>query len=173
MYPNPPVRMLAPFTLSHFQAFRSCSHVMSNCNATMPVPIKFHTVNKKVLREHKRHTGRRVSRTPSAVLSGRGGTPIWTWTGSPCLDLAGVPPSGPGRVPPPIWAWQGTPSSGPGWGIPWKGPGEKYYGMDIGHPPGVNRQTPVKTVPSHRTTYAGGNGDEQNRSRIYPAHRPL
>ena len=24
-------------------------------------------------------------------------------------------------------------------------------------PPGVNRLTPVKTVPSHRITYAGGN----------------
>ena len=37
----------------------------------------------------------------------------------------------------------------------------KYYGMEMGYiyppPPHVDKHTPVKTVPSRRTTYAGGN----------------
>ena len=60
---------------------------------------------------------------------GRGGTPIWTWLG--------YPPIGPGRNTPEV----PPPPAGPGWGTP----------------PGVDRQTPVKTVPYRRTTYAVGN----------------
>ena len=66
------------------------------------------------------------------------GTPIWTWLGTtPIWTWPGTPHLDPARVPP-IWSWLGYPPSGPGWGTP----------------PGVNRQTPVKTVPSRRTTYA-------------------
>ena len=39
--------------------------------------------------------------------------------------------------------------------LPWTGGGVPTLGYPL--PPGVNRQTPVKTVPSRRTTYAGGN----------------
>ena len=38
------------------------------------------------------------------------------------------------------------------WGLYLPCPGGTYLG---GYPPGVDRQTPVKTVPSRRTTYAG------------------
>ena len=86
--------------------------------------------------------------------------PIWTWPGYPHLDLARVPPSGPGqgtthldlaRVPP-IGTWLGYPPSGPGWGTPlW-----------------TDRQTRVKTLPFRRTTYAGGNKVTQmHRSKIF------
>ena len=42
----------------------------------------------------------------------------------------------------------------------WSGPGTpppRRGGSGPGTPPPVDRQTPVKTVPSRRTTYAGGN----------------
>ena len=130
--------------------------------------------NKKVLlHERKRHTTRQVSSTPSAVLSLRG-YPIHDW----------------GTPQPPSWPSQGVshpwlgylPQSGPGWGTPLEGTWDKslgylsertwdqlkYYGMGMGTPPGVNRQTPVKTVPSHRVTYAGGknsHGKSKSNSR--------
>ena len=120
--------------------------------------------NKKVLlRERKRHTARRVA-IASPCYSGGGildkkffsqsehvssqiwcqkffpllrpGTPPWTWTWDPPypdLDL-------------------GPPLPRPGLGTP------PYPDLDLGPPPrNVNRQTPVKTVPSRHTTYAGGN----------------
>ena len=66
-------------------------------------------LNKKVLRERKRHTARRVVSTPSVVLTGYPLPPSWPgWGGLPGYPspagypLAGYPPS---RVPP----WQGTP----------------------------------------------------------------
>ena len=34
----------------------------------------------------------------------------------------------------------------------------------MGYPPGVNRQMPVKTVPSHRTTYAGTKDGYHNKT---------
>ena len=56
-------------------------------------------VNKKILlREHKRHTARRISSTPSAVLSrgmGKGANPILGQ-----IRMVGYPPPPPGRVPP-------------------------------------------------------------------------
>ena len=75
--------------------------------------------------------------------------------GTPCLNLARVPqpPSGPG---------QGTPQEGT-WNqslwYPQKGYGTSWsiMGWRRGSTLGVDRQTPVKTVPSRRTTYAGGN----------------
>ena len=76
--------------------------------------------------------------------------------GTPQPDLtAGVPEVG--------YPHQGTPQSGytpdrgilpagPGWVPPLAGPGR-----GTPRPPGVDRQTPVKTVPYRRTTYAVGN----------------
>ena len=93
-------------------------------------------LNKKVLlRQRKRHTGRRVTSALSAVLfrggggwypsPGRGIPHLWIGRGStPARD--GAPPSRPGWDMPPIQRW-GTPSpiqrwstplSGPGWGTP-------------------------------------------------------
>ena len=93
---------------------------------------KYRSSTKVLLRERNRHTARRVSSTPSAVLSRVGGgtpslypssvpgqdTPIWTWLGYPYLNLARVPPSGPGwgtpprldlaRVPTPVLTWPGV-----------------------------------------------------------------
>ena len=47
------------------------------------------------------------------------------------------------------------------WGTPWKGHGTSevlWDGDGVNPPPpGVDRHTPVKTVPFRRTTYAGGN----------------
>ena len=87
-------------------------------------------MNKKVLlRERKRHTARCVANTRYVVLTGYppGGVP-----GTP----GGVYPV---RYPPGGGTRSGTPPGG-----------------GLGTPP-VDRQTPVKTVPSRRTTYAGGN----------------
>ena len=109
------------------------------------------------------------------ILTWLGGTPSWvpsilTWgypiLGTPHPDLAwGHPILG---TPHPIVGHPlyrtGVPHPGrdlgPVAGIPpertwyqWK-----YYGMEMGYPPSpdVDRQTPVKTVPSCRTRYAGG-----------------
>ena len=102
-----------------------------------------HEKNKKVLlREHKRHTDRRVASTPSVVLMGGGtpsqdqtggyphhwmgeGYPIQSWTGWGGIPISGripgrmgVPPEGWIGVPlpPPKTRW-GTPSPHPGMGI--------------------------------------------------------
>ena len=107
--------------------------------------------NKKVLlRECKRHTARRVASARGGggcTYLGRGEVPT---LGYPPLhpDLAGggVHSLDRGVPPPPFWPgrWgnylrQGVPTLA---GVP--------------PPPGCG-QTPVKTVPSRRTTYAGGN----------------
>ena len=72
---------------------------------------------------------------------------------TPCLDLARVAP---------IWTWPGYPQEETwdqslGYLPPRKDmePVEVLWGGD-GVPPGVDRQATVKTVPSRRTTYAGG-----------------
>ena len=89
-------------------------------------------LNKKVLlREHERHTARRVASTLSVVLF-QGGTPSLA-RGVPDPRLGGVP-----------HFWLGVPH--PKLGILWNGEGVS---------PGCG-QTPVKTVPSRLTTYAGG-----------------
>ena len=101
--------------------------------------------------------------------------PDLTW-GTPCPDLArgylprgtphpdlagGVPTLGRGYLP-----WGTT--SWPGWGyLPWTEgvatlgyppfwPGRGRYLPRWVLPLGVDRQTPEKTIPSRRTTYAGG-----------------
>ena len=134
--------------------------------------------NKKVLlRERKRHTAHRVASTPYVVLTGY--PPVLAWGGyrvylgtpqpgypqqgtshqgtllpgyPPRLDLAGYPPL-------PGWTWQGTPPA-----APWHSGKCCKALWDMGTPP-VDRQidrwmegqTRVKTLPSRRTTYAGGN----------------
>ena len=87
----------------------------------------YDTVNqnhKKVLmREHKRHTARSASSTPSAVLSGGGHPipgqgapslagvpPVLTWLGGCLIPGWGTPPHlDPARVPPPSLPGQGVP----------------------------------------------------------------
>ena len=113
-------------------------------------------VNKKdLLRERKRHTARRVSSTPSAVLSwghpiSGQGYPISGWGylisgwGTPslagvslCPDLAGVPPlSWPGWGTP-LLTWPGYPPSLSGWGNP---PPREW----------TNKQTETITFPIFR-----------------------
>ena len=54
---------------------------------------------------------------------------------------------------PPIWTWDGVPPYlDRGWGTPHL----PRPGMGYPPPRNVNRQTPVKTVLSRHTTYAGG-----------------
>ena len=126
-----------------------------------------------LLRERKRHTARRVLSTPSVVLPGYP-PPSWPgWWGTllgwvPCWGgtLPGYPP---GRVPPlagyppdRVPPWQGTPMSH---GI--LGNVAKHYGIWV--PPcgqtdwWMKGQTRVKTLPSRRTTYAGG----KNLNKFY------
>ena len=124
-------------------------------------------LNKKVLlRERKRHTARRVVSTPyvcptwvpprgGGTRSGTppGGVPSQvppqggylvryprggTQSGTPPGVPSQVPPGGvPGQVPPPAAPWHSGKCCKALW--------------DMGTPP-VDRQTPVKTVPSRRTT---------------------
>ena len=134
---------------------------------------RFH--KKVLLRERKRHTGRRVVTTPSVVHTWvppplpRQGTPPCQGTPPPGyppgrvlpppagyppqLDLAGYPPD---RVPPQL-DLAGYPPQCLPHGI--LGNVAKHYGIWV--PPPVDRQmegqTRVKTLPSRRTTYAGGN----------------
>ena len=77
---------------------------------------------------------------PHPVLDGGQGTPTWTWDGVPStgwgthhLDLRWGTPSQLDGVPP-AWTWEGVPL------ISWMGDGVP--------PQNVDRQTPVKTVPS-------------------------
>ena len=113
--------------------------------------------NKKVLlRERKRHTARRVVSTPSVVLPGY--NPPGGGTQTSVLPPGGgtqvrVPPGG-------VYPDLGTPRGGevrsgtPPGGVPDRTPPP---------PPPVDRQTPVKTVPSRRTTYAGGKKSQYTR----------
>ena len=93
------------------------------------------------------------------------GTPphILTWLGDGYLPWTGevyLPWMGEGEVTylwiPPSWpgCWEGYDLAGGGTYLGWK---EGYLSWSTPSPPGVNRQTPVKTVPSRRTTYSGGN----------------
>ena len=97
---------------------------------------------------------------PGGGLPGDGVPPLRRW-GTPCPRL-GYPP---------IQGWIGTPSNPrlgyppemgyppiQGWGTP---PVQGWIGtppprLDRVPPRNVNRQTPVKTVPSCHTAYAGG-----------------
>ena len=124
-------------------------------------------LNKKVLRERKRHTACRAVTTPSVVLTGY--PPSWPGWGVPYLStppagypLAGYLPSWPGqggtlpeyppsRVPP----GRVPPVSGP-----WHSGKCCKALWDVGTPLWTDRlmegQTHVKTLPSRRTTYVGG-----------------
>ena len=74
----------------------------------------------------------------------------------------GTAPPGTGVTPPPpTWDWGTAPHLGLGYPLERTWNHWKYYGMVMGTPIlGVNRQTPVKTVPSRRTTYANSNKDD-------------
>ena len=87
-----------------------------------------------------------------------------SYTGGGCTpSKAGGTPSLDREVPIPGW---GTPSW-PGWGtssplldltgVP---PPRRDQGPVTWVPPGVDRHTPLKTVPSRRTTYAGANNND-------------
>ena len=124
--------------------------------------------NKKVLlRERKRHTAHRVVSTPYVGLTGYP-PPVLTWPGG---GGGGVPRLGthppPAEYPlsgyphrqgtplagyPPSWTWQGTPRLLHGI----LGNVAKHYGIWVPPPLWTDRQTRVKTLPSRRTTYAGG-----------------
>ena len=130
------------------------------------ITSRFEINNKKVLlRERKRHTARCVANTPYVVLTGyppRGGTRSGTPPGGSGYPPGGYPVRYPRGVRYPPWGGtrSGTPGGSPGSGTPPGGvpsqvPPQGGY-PDPPSPP-VDRQTPVKTVPSRRTTYAGGN----------------
>ena len=91
---------------------------------------------------------------PKQVLGG-GGRVTTLGYPSPCPDLArGLPTLDGGtylRVPPSPY----SDLAGGGY-LPWTESGLPTLAR-VPPPPGVNRQTPVKTVPSRRTADAGGN----------------
>ena len=154
-------------------------------NITMSIIMSYYIINKKVLlRERKRHTTRRVaSSTSYVVLTGNPPPPPSRdppWPGYPPSQPPGQgtpptrvpplgrvpprqappqgtpPPAGPGRVPPPPLDLAGYPPA-----TPWHSGKCCKALWDMGTPrPPVDRQmegqTRVKTLPSHRTTYAGG-----------------
>ena len=85
-------------------------------------------------------------------LSSLGGVPTLVggylpWMGGTNLGQ-GVPTLAGGT-----YLGQGVPILAGGY-LPWP---KGYLPCPRWYPSGVNRQTPVKTVPSRRTTYAGGN----------------
>ena len=136
-----------------------CQWWLSGGNLTL-VHWKKKWPNKKVLlRERRRHTARRVVTTPSVDLAGGERVPYLGTPPSrvpPCppswVPPSRVPPAGPGRVPPRCLPH----------GI--LGNVAKHYGIWV--PPLwtdrlMEGQTRVKTLPSHRTTYAGGKNDCQ------------
>ena len=161
----------------HYFAIRS--YMESYCSEYYAIILQ----NKKVLlRERKRHTARCVASTPSAVLSqGVGVSHLWLG-GYPILGWGGVPHPWPAGTPGSGTILGYPPRKGPGtshWGTPpprkdmgpvevlWDGydvpPGKDmgpvealWDGYGVTPPPPMDRQTPVKTVPSRRTTYAGG-----------------
>ena len=135
-------------------------------------------LNKKLkvlLRERKRHTARRVASTPYVVLTGYpprpGYHPPWPGyppgqgTPQPGYPLARVPPQPgypPGQGTPPSWTWQGTPpprldlAGYPPLPHGILGNVAKHSGIWV-PPPRCELTNKVKLLPSHRTTYAGGN----------------
>ena len=114
---------------------------------------------RKVLpRERKKHIARRVATTPYAVLSPRGVSHLWWGVPHPRLwgaHLGAPHPDLPGGYPiagsctlfwgTPILTWpEGIPQVPPGKDM---GPVKVLWNGD-GVPPGVDRHTPVKTLPS-------------------------
>ena len=92
---------------------------------------------------------------PVPCLGGMGGNLISDPGGVPHLRSGGVPRPDLGWGIPPGQTWDAVPP----WGQTWDGVPSPYHPDLDGVPPprNVNRQTPVKTVPSRHTTYAGGN----------------
>ena len=110
-------------------------HLVVSSNLRCNTTHDFRCYKKVLLRERKRHTARRVASARYADLSRGGGGGLPHLRSGQTWD--GVPPARPGMryTPPPLGR--------PGMGYP-------------PPPRNVNRQTPVKTVPSRHTTYAGG-----------------
>ena len=112
------------------------------------------------MRECKRHTAHCIASACS--VAGEGGTyPGWgvptlargylSWMGGPEV---GIPIGWKVGTPPPPISWKvGNPPPLPGQ-LEGRSP---PIGLKVGIPLNVNRQTPVKTVPSRRTTYGGSN----------------
>ena len=80
-------------------------------------------------------------------------------------DLAGGTPHHPdlAGVTPPDLGWGTPPPSRPEWGNTPPPRPEMGYPS----PRNVNRQIPVKTVPSHHTTYAGGKNKLSNNHQYF------
>ena len=131
--------------------------------------------------------------TGGGTRSGTGGVRVPPW-GYPVRYPRGVrvPPRGvPGQVPPlggsgypPGGTQSGTPPGGTRSGTPGgvrvpprEGYPVRYPSPREGYPdpppPPVDRQTPVKTVPSRRTTYAGGNDTVQLCSQVPTKSLPV
>ena len=122
--------------------------------------------------------GTRSGTPPGGVRVPPGGYPVryTPWGGGPGTPPGGVPSQVPPRgvrVPPGGYLVRYTPPRGVR--VPPRG------GTRSGTPPGgyldppsppVDRQTPVKTVPSRRTTYAGGNKKVLLRDRKTVRPRP-
>ena len=87
-------------------------------------------------------------------------SPILTWLGGGATYLARAGGTYLGVAPPPILTWPRGREH-----LPWIREGGTYLGRG-GVPLGTNRQTPVKTVPSRRTTYAVGKNEMTTRSVI-------
>ena len=145
-----------------------------------PSLIRFHsTDNKKVLLcECKRHTARHVVSTPSVVLTGypscpdlAGGVPCWgaPYLGTSHPDLAGYPPLDLAGYPPPRCLPHGilgNVAKHYGIQVPPRcllhgilGNVAKHYGIWVPPCGQTEGQTRVKTLPSRRTTCAGGNNN--------------
>ena len=85
--------------------------------------LNFPTNTTVLLREHKRHTVRRVASVRSAALSGGGGTPSWPgWGGGvPIITWPGGYPQDWSTS----WKGLGTSDLGPGYPLQ-KGPGKEH-----------------------------------------------
>ena len=131
-------------------------------------PIGSYANKTVLLRERKRHTDRRLASTPCAVLS-RGGDKKVLLRDCKRHTACGVScpwhvMSGGGGVPVLVLSRGGGTSVLVLTGV--HPPPKKHLGPKTGVPPPLwtDRQTPVKTLPSRRTTYAGGNN--RNASSI-------
>ena len=129
----------------------NCEFILQN-NFNRKVILQLYTVQstylnykKVLLRERKRHTTRRVLSTHSVVLS---------WLTPPPQLADPLPPAGlthpPSWTDPPWLDWPPRLADPPPW-LDWHPPP-----AGLTPPLWADRQTRVKTLPSRRTTYAGG-----------------
>ena len=122
--------------------YASCVHAGLSCYGNfnqflvfLPRPRILQSLKKKVLlRERKRHTGRRVSSTPDVPYGG--GTPIQSWLRVPPISQMEVPP-------PPSSTLEYPPSPPAGWGYP-----PPHWADGVPPPPPRVWTDKLKTVPS-------------------------